>query len=683
MLKPQTIADLSHYDLFHILDFVKKNCDPIDKAAPFNAEHYADLYNFAATCSRHRRILRDWSRDMYDLLEIELLQVQVSKKLTVEFNEIHSALKGASKVRTDWYMDLFIRSMLRNENLECIELRYAPKKYLENHEEIFQKILKAIQEQKLTANPKSTTKVKEIIVNIAECEFVGLGRFHNISKLCLTARFAMFDLVEFCKNNQSLSSLELNSYLYSDYGKLTYIVEHCPKLKELKFVLNNNGLIRDEEYVKLANLDKLQQLEVRKPLAPDTEIEEESERKRPRMDTRYEALIIPQGPTKANVPVRTLLTAIAVRKRQILSRLILKFEIDDDLAQTIEKIKNLRFLECGIYDPRSIRHLAKLENLTKLSLLNKGHLISADVMNLVSRHIPVSSFDTQISFSTRGTLSLISNDPNLFRDVNFAHLLNVKNLKCLFISSNMFTTMNHILPTFLENGLEIKSNELSVSFDLKSISLRIYVDYDARVKFLLPIVENLRSFRIASLGEPRLPLLKSLATHYSTTLQEVYIHIPDSVFELPKSEFLTEKDVFVLAQITSLRRVSCVLQRLKYIQPLAQLMELESLVVFSEHNPREVEFTRWMLPVLEKCPKLGYFQITLKDLQLPPKRLPKKFFMHLENALYNSRIGIPHKLNFCLASKVAYNLTKKQMRQIENMKYSSVQTKIVEQKHFF
>ncbi|XP_026845501.1 uncharacterized protein LOC6595801 [Drosophila persimilis] len=652
MLKPQKIADLSHYDLFNILDFVKKNCDPIDEAAPFNAEHYRDLYYFAATCKRHRFILRDWSRSMYNLLQIELLQMKLYKHMTVKFNELHSLLKGASKVRTDWYIDTIVTAMRRNESLESIELRYAPKKYLENHEEIFQKICKVIQEEKLTASPK----LKKFIVNIAECEFVGLGRFHNISKLCLTARFAMFDLVEFCKNNQSLSSLELNSYLYSDYGKLTYIVEHCPKLKELKFVLNNNGLIRDEEYVKLANLDKLQQLEIRKPLAPDTEIEEESDRKRQRMDTRYEALIIPQGPKKANVPVRTLLKAIADRKRQILSRLILQFEIDDDLAQTIEKIKNLRFLECGISDPRSIRHLAKLENLTKLSLLNKGHLISADVMNLVSRHIAVSSFDTQISFSTRGTLSLISNDPSLLRDVNCAHLLNVKNLKCLFIIWNMFTTMNHILPTLLENGIEINSEEISISFDLKSQSLQI-------------CVVNFRSFLLVSNGECRLPVLKSLATHYSTTLQEVDIY---SRFECSRNEFLKEKDVFVLAQITSLRRVSCVFKRLKYIQPLAQLMELESLVVMSEHSPREVEFARWMLPVLEKCPKLGYFQITQTDMHLP-----KKFFMHLENALYNSRIGIPHKLNFCLASIVPYNLTKKQMRQIENMKYSSVQTEIV------
>ncbi|XP_001353496.4 uncharacterized protein [Drosophila pseudoobscura] len=668
MLRPQKIADLSHYDLFNILDFVKKNCDPIDEAAPFNAEHYRDLYYFAATCKRHRLILRDWSRSMYNLLQIELLQMKLYKHMTVKFNELHSLLKGASKVRTDWYIDTIVTAMRRNENLESIELRYAPKKYLENHEEIFQKICKVIQEEKLTASPK----LKKFIVNIAECEFVGLGRFHNISKLCLTARFAMFDLVEFCKNNQSLSSLELNSYLYSDYGKLTYIVEHCPKLKELKFVLNNNGLIRDEEYVKLANLDKLQQLEVRKPLAPDTEIEEESDRKRQRMDTRYEALIIPQGPKKANVPVRTLLKAIADRKRQILSRLILQFEIDDDLAQTIEKIKNLRFLECGISDPRSIRHLAKLKNLTKLSLLNKGHLISADVMNLVSRHIPVSSFDTQISFSTRGTLSLISNDPSLFRDVNCAHLLNVKNLKCLFITSNMFTTMNHILPTLLENGIEIKSEEISISFDLKSQNLKIFDHFHSPTKkLLLPIVENLRSFELISNGECWLPLLKSLATHYSTTLQEVCI---DSILECSISEFLKEKDVFVLAQITSLRRVFCVLERLKYIQPLAQLMELESLVVWSEHSPREVEFARWMLPVLEKCPKLGYFEITLKDLPLP-----KKFFMHLENALCKSRIGIPHKLNFCLASIVPCNLTKKQMRQIENMKYSSVQTKILEE----
>ncbi|XP_034656571.1 uncharacterized protein LOC117893902 isoform X1 [Drosophila subobscura] len=693
MMKPQTLADLSHFDLFRILDFVKANCDPKDKSVPFDQVNYADLYNFAATCKRHRRILWDWSQEMYERLEIELLQVHAYKKLTVKFNEIHSTLKGASKAKKHWYLDVFIRDMLGNQNIECIELRYTPRKYLKTHEEIFQKILRAIQanfhqEESMNPYPKIRSKVKEIIVNIAECEFFGLGQFRNISKLRLTARFAMLDLVEFCKNNQSLSSLELNSYLHSDHGKLTYIVNHCPKLKELKFMLNDNGLLRDAEYVKLANLDKLQQLEIRKPpnhitFEADMNVDKYYDCKRPRMDTGYEALIIPEGPKEENVPVRSLLAAIAGRKRQTLSRLILKFEIDDKLVQTIGKIQSLRLLECGIYDLGCIRHLAKLEKLTKLSLLNKGHLISVGVIELLTRHITVSTFDTQIGFSSRGTLSIISNDPNNFRDVDFALLLKMKNLKCLFVSSIMLRTVNHIWPSFLENGIEIKSNEVCLSFDIRSTCLCIIMDSDAKVKFPLPVVKNLRSFRMISLGEPRSPLLKSLETHYSTTLLEVYICLPYTIFECPTSEYLSEEDVAVLAHITSLRRVSCVLQKLKFVQPFAQLRELESLVVFSGHDPRKVEFGRWIFPILILCPKLEHFYITLKGLHLPPNRLPKNFFFHLDSALNRSRVGISHKLKFCLASSTDYKFTQKQIRQTENMKYCTVQTKYVENNHFF
>ncbi|XP_034121743.1 uncharacterized protein LOC117579790 isoform X2 [Drosophila guanche] len=675
MMKPQTLADLSHFDLFRILDFVKANCDPKDKSAPFDQVNYADLYNFAATCKRHRRMLRDWSLEMYERLEIELLQVQVYKKLTVKFNEIHSVLKCASKAKKHWYLDVFIRDMLGNQNIECIELRYTPRKYLKNHEEIFQKILRAIQgnyhqEESMNPYPKIRSKVKEIIVNIADCEFFGLGQFRNISKLRLTARFAMLDLIEFY------------------HGKLTYIANHCPKLKELKFMLNDNGLLRDTEYVKLANLDKLQQLEIRKPpnhitFEADMNMEKYYDCKRPRMDTEYDALIIPEGPKEENVPVRNLLAAIAGRKRQTLSRLILKFEIDDKLAQTIGKIQSLRLLECGIYDQGCIRHLAKLENLKKLSLLNKGHLISVGVIELLTRHITVTSFDTQIFFSSRGTLSIVSNDPNLFRDLDFALLLKMQNLKCLFVSSTMLKTMNHIWPSFLENGIEIKSNQVCLSFDIRSTCLCIIMDSDAKVKFPLPVVKNLRSFRMISLGEPRSPLLNSLATHYSTTLLEVHICLPYTLFECPTSEYLDEEDVAALAQITSLRRVSCVLQKLKFVQPFEQLRELESLVVLSGHDPRKVEYGRWINPILILCPKLEHFYITLKGLHLPPNRLPKKFFYHLYSALNSSRVGISHKLKFCLASSTDFKLTQKQIRQTENMKYCTVQTTYVENDHFF
>ncbi|XP_022221401.2 uncharacterized protein LOC111073412 [Drosophila obscura] len=694
MLEPPTIADLSQFDLFRILDFVKNNCDPTDKEAPFNHVNYADLYNFAATCKRHRRILWDWSRDMYKSLEIELLQVRTFKKLTIKFNEIHNALEGASKAKKDWYLDVFIRAMLGNEHLECIELSYAPRKYLNSHDEIFKKILRVIQgtsdqEESLNPYPKSSAKVKEIIVNIAECDFFGLGEFRNISKLRLTARFAMFDLVEFCKNNQSLFSLEVNSYLHSDHGKLTYIVKHCPNLKELKFVMNDNGWIRDEEYVRLAYLDKLQQLEIKKPdniaLETDVEMEEDYPCKRPRMDAEYEALIISEKPKEANVPARSLLTAIAAKKRQILARLILKFEIDDDLAETIAKIKSLRFLECGIYDAGSIRHLAKLDKLTKLSLLSRGHLISAEVMELLARHIPVSSFDTKISFSPKGTLFIDSNDPNLFRENNFEFFLKMENFKLLWVCSNMLTAMNHlaILPSFLENGIKIKGNEFSVSFDLESKHLYIYCMNQVFMheKFTLPVVKNLQSFYMESRAMSMTNILKSLKTHYSTTLREVDINMSEGYYSNP--HFLSEEDVAVLAQIAGLQKVGCVLQKLKFIQPLAQLTELESLKVYSEHNPRKVEFARWLLPILERCPELDYFQIALKDLprhpKKLPKKLPKKFFIHLDSALNRSRVGSPHELEFCMVSSADFKLTEKQrkfvfqMRQTKNMKYATVE----------
>jgi len=214
--------------------------------------------------------------------------------------------------------------------------------------------------------------------------------------------------VEFCINNPSLVTLEVNVNRFSDQGKLTQIVRHCPNLKQLKFLLNDNE--RDNGYVGLALLDKLQQLEIGKLPMPkelqfqlpdddenmeenelhwhrsqQLEMDEDFRSKRPRMDCEYEPLIEGVSTLEQPIPILQLLRAFSEKKRSKLIRLCLKFDIDDEMVQVIAKIKGLRMLECGFCDPKSIRHLVQHPTLNRLSILNKGHLVTDDIADLLRK----------------------------------------------------------------------------------------------------------------------------------------------------------------------------------------------------------------------------------------------------------------------------------------------------------
>ncbi|KAH8364043.1 hypothetical protein KR084_001903, partial [Drosophila pseudotakahashii] len=483
-----TITDITHYDLFRILDYIKSNCEMENATESIAAIKYADIFNFAATCKILRRVVWDWSREMYDRLEIDLLHVMPHKMLTVKFIEIHESLKRASQKKRDQYMDIYIKAMMGNPLLKTVILSYQTEKYIREHESIFDDIIKGLQgkarhhcghsRQMDTHLSKISSQLKSIVL-IADHQISDLRLFRNISKLSITASFQMIDLVEFCSSNPSLVTLEVNVNRFSDQGKLTQIVRHCPNLKQLRFQLNDN--VCDNGYVGLAHLEKLQQLEIVKPpipkeylfLLPDEEemeIDEEftSKRshktqqmeadtdftsKRSRMDPEYESLIEKTPNLGQSIPVRQLLRAFSEKRKTKLIRLCLKFDIDDEMAEVIAKIKGLRMLECGFCDPKSIRHFVRHPTLNRFSILNRGHLVTDDIAELLGKQVTISSLDTKMFLSVRGHLNICTRDAEIYRYVNFEPFVKLENLKTIGLSNEMLASMESQLFRFLELGV--------------------------------------------------------------------------------------------------------------------------------------------------------------------------------------------------------------------------------------
>ncbi|KAI8041806.1 hypothetical protein M5D96_006075, partial [Drosophila gunungcola] len=155
-----------------------------------------------------------------------------------------------------------------------------------------------------------------------------LGLFRNISKLSLKAHFEMIDLEEFCSNNPSLVTLEVNVNRFSDHGKLAQIVRHCPNLKQLKFLLNDN--VTDNNEVEDWHR------------AQDLEMDEDFTIKRPRMDTEYESLLTGVSDLQRSIPVLQLLKAFSEKKKSKLIQLCLKFDIDDEMVQNCRKLSSFQ-----------------------------------------------------------------------------------------------------------------------------------------------------------------------------------------------------------------------------------------------------------------------------------------------------------------------------------------------------
>ncbi|XP_037722180.1 uncharacterized protein LOC119555055 [Drosophila subpulchrella] len=709
----KTITDISHYDLFRILDIIKTNCEIQNGKESLDAIKYADIFNFAATCKILRRIVWDWSREMYDRLEIDLLHALPHKMLTVKFIEIHKTLKRATKLKRDQYMDIYIKAMMGNPLLKIIELSYNTQEYNKEHESIFDEIIMGLQgkAKRIVLDPGRIPKFKEIIVDIADHQISNLGLFRNISKLTITASLEMCDLVEFCINNPSLVTLEVNVNRFSDQGKLTQIVRHCPNLKQFKFLLNDNE--RDNGYVGLALLDKLQQLEIGKPPMPkelqfqlpdddanmeenelhwhkpqQLEMDEDFRSKRPRMDYEYESLMEGVSTLEQSIPILQLLRAFSEKKRSKLIRLCLKFDIDDEMVQVIAKIKGLRMLECGFCDPKSIKHLVQHPTLNRLSILNKGHLVTDDIADLLRKQVTVSSHDAKMFLSARGYLGICTRNNSyaeIYRSVNFEPFTKLENLKIIGLPNEMIVSMESTLFRFLELGVQIKSDACDISLDpqkreLKMLYSMTYVDKELPI----PLVKNLRSLKVFFINMPTSHLFHNLSTINLGTMQEVYIGTPLTIFEIPKEVYLSKHDVKALVTLRCLRKISCGFQKLIYIQPLAQLKDLEDVEVLSEHHPKDVHFPRCLEPLLKNCRKLNSFQI-----KVPVNGITKKFLAGLQYAVVKSRDHEKDKdLEICLCLKCQPYTTPDEMvtaKQIipitKPFKSMRLTTKYVENQH--
>ncbi|XP_017042950.1 uncharacterized protein LOC108089282 [Drosophila ficusphila] len=706
----KAITDISHYDLFRILDFLKQSCELQNANESVAAIKYADIFNFAVTCARFKRIVWDWSRSMYDQLEIDLLHVVPHKHLTVKFMEIHKTLKRATKQKRDRYMDLYIRAMMGNPLLNSVELSFNTEEYVREHESIFEEILNGLQgkAERVVLDPDRVPKFKDFI--FAGHEIRGLGLFRNIVKLSLTSSFEMFDLVEFCSRNPSLVTLEVNASQFSDHGKLTQIVGHCPNLKQLKFLLSTN--IGDNGYVRLSLLDKLQKLEIGwKPVETEVnflmptfdnegeevmlkewhstqtfEMDEGLTTKRQRMDYEYEPPVAEVPYFEQPISVLQLLKAFSEKKKSKLIQLCLKFDVDDEMVQVISKIKGLRMLECGLCDPKSIVHLKSHPNLTRVSIRNKGHFVTEDIADLLKKQVTVSSDDSKLFLSPRGHLTICSKNAEIYRLVNFEPFLRLDNLKSLGLSAKMIVLMASVLHLFLERGVKIKSEACNITLDPETRSLKIIYDNDYLGEELpLPMVKNVRHFRYLSVNMPTSRLLLSLSTLNFKTLQELYISTPFTTFKVSEDKYLNQTVVKSLVTLSCLRKISCGYQKLKDIQFLGQLKDLEIIEVLSEHHPKNVNFPRFLAPILKNCHKLNSFQVNV-----PANAITKKFLNSLHYAVVANR---DRDLNLILClmwreaeaqMETALTLNEKQKTLIDKpYQLMKLRIKYVEKEYFF
>lgn len=630
------LTDITHFALFRILDYLQADCEQRNKNEPLDQIKYGDIFNFAATCKGLRRIVRLWSQSMYDQMEINLLQEEQYHHLTVKFEEIHKSLKGATEKKVDKYLDIYVRAMMKNPLLRTFELSHKTLYCWSYHEYVFDEILLAIcgQSKRAVLFKDRLPIVKEVTVDIAGKLLISpidirylIKDFYipdrpmsgrnlialastRISKLSLTASFAISDLTEFCARNPALTTLEISEYAFSDHGKLSEIVGHCPALKQLKFVMSDNA--RDRDYVKLALLDKLTHLEIRTPSLQmmdfgwdeDHDVEDIAS-EQTRMDPAYEE----DPPLENTTALLLLIKALSERKKSKLIQLRLKFMVNDETVQAIAQLKGLRLLECGFCHSKSITYLRKHLTLNRLIIRNRDHIITDDIADLLRKHITVSNSFTKMFLNPRGHLYIDTKDAILFGFVNLNPLLNLENLKSLGMSKDLVLAMETQLPLFLERGVQIKvDSNLTIILQPETRDLRMLYDSDyLEEEIPLPRVKNLRSVQLISLQLPSIRFLESLVRYHRDTLLGICIQVPNTIFELPKNHFLSESLVVALTYLTNLRKVSCGIQELVYIQRLVPLKELEEIEVMSEHDPQEIPSS--LVPLLINCRKLSSFKI--------------------------------------------------------------------------
>ncbi|XP_020799908.1 uncharacterized protein LOC110177496 [Drosophila serrata] len=419
------LTDISHFEIFRILDYLKAECEKRNKNELYDTFKYADIFNFAGTCRKIRRIVKAWSISMYNNMEIATLQEVPHSHMTVKFERIHQILQGATAERVDQYLDKFIRALLKNPLVKSLELSYKSDSYFSYHQYIFDEIVLAISGQfkRVKVDKDRLPKIKKITVNIAGNNLIEIANT-RIGKLSLTASLAISDLTEFCARNPALVTLEINRSHFSDHGQLNQIVGHCPALKQLKFVISDNA--RDREYVKLALLDKLQHLEiVKQPVQimdfgwDEDHHPEDIASKGARLDPDHED----DSTLDNSTSLLLLIKALSDKKTSKLVQLRLKFKISDDVVQAIAQIKGLKLLECGFCNIKSIEHLKRRPKLNQLIIRNRDHIITDDVAELLSEQVTVSNSFTKMALNELGHLYIKTNDAALFRFVSLDPLL--------------------------------------------------------------------------------------------------------------------------------------------------------------------------------------------------------------------------------------------------------------------
>ncbi|EDW94359.2 uncharacterized protein LOC6533947 [Drosophila yakuba] len=624
MENEKTILGMSHHNLFRVLDILKENCEIQNANESLAPIKYADIFNIAVTCKKFRRIVWDWDKSMYNQLEIDLLFIVPHKTITVAFAEIHKSLEGATRQKREQYMDIYIKALMGNSLLHKITLIYNTPDFHSDHSSVFEEIVMALhgKAKRITLDSARMPKIKEIIVDIADRKISDLYLFRNISKLSLTASFEMSDLKEFCRLNPTLVTLEVNQSHFSDYGKLTQIVPHCPNLKQLKFLVNDG--LRDNDYVELSLLNKLQKLEMVGMIPKVHFLLPENNKEIWQEEQSSVSTLM------ASTSILNLLRAFGVKKKSALIQLSIGFDIDEEMAQAIENVKGLRMLECGFCDPKSIRHMVRHPTLNRLSILSRGPLDTDYYAALLEKHVTVSNLDSKMYLNDRGYLYIQTENAHIFRRANYEPFLKLKNLKNLNVPVDMIVSMESTLLQFLELGVCIRSRACEIVLNPQKRELHVIYEIDYYKDVNFSMTTNLRCFEFISIYMPTTRLIQQLSTHNIETLQELYIGYPGRDSDI---DYLNKDVAEALSTLKCLRTITCGFKKLIYILPLARLNELENIDVLSEHHPKNVNFSRCLDPLLGNCPKLSSFKI-----KVPVDGITKKLLKSLENVVLISRV---------------------------------------------
>lgn len=232
-----------------------------------------------------------------------------------------------------------------------------------------------------------------------------------------------------------------------------------------------------------------------------------------------------------------LLTAFASNQSTALQEICIDIDslCHNELVQ-ISRIKSLRYLECGFCDPRSIKLLAELSNLENLRIksLHDLHEIAEGVLSV---------------------LQGCANEVTVIRD--YREISFNKNLKKLTISNTSYD--NEIL--------------------------------DAQEYALLAELPQLNALHIQ--GEHKLGSFESLflalvATKQSA-IEEISI-VRNSISEQFSKPTISPEETKAIAKILSLRKLKCGFLDANSIEILAQLTELQELVITTHKRGSLMQF---------------------------------------------------------------------------------------------